>query len=199
MPVKAAAWVQAIATVLYLVATIVMLSIINRQTADIHVQTAVVQAQQKFVLEQQAFARKQEARWRLEARRNEFDSPEMLQVRAAACHEYGQASPQVLAVFNIFEKAGGDLRRGYASIDDVDYFLREPALLYWFAWHDWAVAMRMHEADPELFKDYEYLVHELTLKTSARQPPEAQLRAWAADEIDGMKRMAAMRRTPAKE
>src|ERR1044071_10483653 len=93
-------------------------------------------------------------------------------------------------IFSVFETIGCDPRGGYAAIDAVIFFLGEPVLLYWYGWRDWAYAMRTRDADPDLFKDYEYLVSELISKTKARQPSEPQLRDWAAREVDVYRKMA---------
>ncbi len=178
------AWIQAAAATLSAIAALVLLFIIRAQTATMQRQTRIIEAQQRYTQEQQTFARKQQARWRLEERYAGFNAAPMMAARARTCQLYGKPSPEILDIFNVFEAIGGDCRRGYADVIDADYFFREPILLYWYGWQDWMMTMRRHDADPNLFADYEFLVKELLTRTSARPPSEPQLRAWAEREIE---------------
>lgn len=111
----------------------------------------------------------------------QFESMDMIAARAEAATnlENPSASPAVLTAFNFFERVGRHRRDGLITIDQVDYFFRDSLLCYWYAFEDWAKAVRKASGeDPETgatFREFQLLVADLRVRGQAR-PPQGHIR-----------------------
>lgn len=111
---------------------------------------------------------------------SQFDALDMQATRAEAAANRANpgASPAVLRIFNFFELVGRHRQDGLVTTEQVDYFFQDYALLYWYAFEEWAKNQRKAVGeDPdkgETFRQYQLVVEAIRARGISR-PPDAQI------------------------
>jgi hypothetical protein len=180
---KTAIWIQALSAALTAVATVLLLLLVRNE----------LRFYQSQLLDTQR-ARKIE---KMDALSAQFNSLDMLSIRAEAAKSHPRGTLPVAELFDFFERLARSEQMRIVDVDDVDYYFRDALFLYWYGWQDWLKKTRIDQGeDPdkgELYQGYQRLVTSLLTRPGVHQMNAAEVDNLLKYEADRFEKAKALR------